>query len=315
MSKALACIEMLKYLSTGGIYKVSELASLLETSSRNIIEYKRVLDCAGYYIESIPGRYGGYRLERSALFPMLKMTDKEKEALCESINYIVSKKDFINKSDFQSAMGKVLANTSYVTNDKDLLVVDKYQLTMEEKDIRERYLFLEKAINKRIVIDIEYNSLKSGLKNHCLHPYKLFIYNNSWFFLAYNPEVGEVWYFKVNRIKSFKYSDKKFYFDKTFDEKKYFDEFGMKKNGDYYHVELIVSNKRAMLMKERVYGKNQVVEELDDGTIKVSLDMQQKEMILSYVLQCGKDVKVLSPEWLKEDLINTINEIKSFYDV
>ena len=101
MSKALACIEMLKYLSTGGIYKVSELADLLETSSRNIIEYKRVLDCAGYYIESIPGRYGGYRLERSALFPMLKMTDKEKEALCESINYIVSKKDFINKSDFQ----------------------------------------------------------------------------------------------------------------------------------------------------------------------------------------------------------------------
>ena len=80
---------------------------------------------------------------------------------------------------------------------------------MDEKDIRERYLLIEKAINKRIVVEVEHNSLKSGLKVHILHPYKLFIYNNSWFFLAYNPEVGEVWYFKLNRIKTCKYTDKK----------------------------------------------------------------------------------------------------------
>ena len=313
MSKALACIEMLKYLNTGRIYKVSELADLLETSSRNIIEYKRVLDDAGYFIESISGRYGGYKLNKSVLFPMLRMTDQEKEALTESVNYVLSKKDFMYKDNFQSAMGKVLSNTAYVEGSNGLLVVDKYQLTMDEKDIKERYLLIEKAINKRIVVEVEYNSLKNGLKVHVLHPYKLFIYNNSWFFLAYNPEVGEVWYFKLNRIKSCKFTDKKYYKDKFFDEKKYFDEFGMKNNGEYYHVELIASNTRTMLMKERVYGKNQVIEELEDGTIKVSLDMQNKNMILSYILQCGNEVKVLSPDWLVEELLKTIEEIKSKY--
>ena len=313
MSKALACIEMLKYLNTGRIYKVSELADLLETSSRNIIEYKRVLDDAGYFIESISGRYGGYKLNKSVLFPMLRMTDQEKEALTESVNYVLSKKDFMYKDNFQSAMGKVLSNTAYVEGSNGLLVVDKYQLTMDEKDIKERYLLIEKAINKRIVVEVEYNSLKNGLKVHILHPYKLFIYNNSWFFLAYNPEVGEVWYFKLNRIKSCKFTDKKYYKDKFFDEKKYFDEFGLKNNGEYYHVELIASNTRAMLMKERVYGKNQVIEELEDGIIKVSLDMQNKNMILSYILQCGNEVKVLSPDWLVEELLQTIEEIKSKY--
>ena len=87
----------------------------------------------------------------------------------------------------------------------------------------------------------------------------------------------------------------------------------MKNNGEYYHVELIASNTRAMLMKERVYGKNQVIEELEDGTIKVSLDMQNKNMILSYILQCGNEVKVLSPDWLVEELLKTIEEIKSKY--
>ena len=313
MSKALACIEMLKYLNTGRIYKVSELADLLETSSRNIIEYKRVLDDAGYFIESISGRYGGYKLNKSVLFPMLRMTDQEKEALTESVNYVLSKKDFMYKDNFQSAMGKVLSNTAYVEGSNGLLVVDKYQLTMDENDIKERYLLIEKAINKRIVVEVEYNSLKNGLKVHVLHPYKLFIYNNSWFFLAYNPEVGEVWYFKLNRIKSCKFTDKKYYKDKFFDEKKYFDEFGLKNNGEYYHVELIASNTRAMLMKERVYGKNQVIEELEDGIIKVSLDMQNKNMILSYILQCGNEVKVLSPDWLVEELLQTIEEIKSKY--
>ena len=39
-SKTTLCIRMLQILNSGRIYKVSELANLLETNPRNIIEYK-----------------------------------------------------------------------------------------------------------------------------------------------------------------------------------------------------------------------------------------------------------------------------------
>ena len=41
MSKTSICIQMLQLLNTGLTLKVSELAEQLETTPRNIIEYKK----------------------------------------------------------------------------------------------------------------------------------------------------------------------------------------------------------------------------------------------------------------------------------
>ena len=216
MGKAAMCIQLLEILSTGRVYKISDLANLLETNPRNIVEYKKELEECGYYILSISGRYGGYQLEKSAVIPALKLLTEEKTTLLESFNYVMSKKDFPKKETLIKAMGKVSASIELEEKENDLLVVDHYQLTMSEKDIQERYHFIEEAIEKKRIIEIEYESIKSGLKIHKLHPYKLFIYNNSWFFLALNPEVGEIWYFKLNRIRHFHMLDGKFTVWKNF---------------------------------------------------------------------------------------------------
>ena len=69
---------MLQLLNTGLTLKVSELAEQLETTPRNIIEYKKELETAGFYIISMPGRYGGYKLVKETLCPTVKLTEKEK---------------------------------------------------------------------------------------------------------------------------------------------------------------------------------------------------------------------------------------------
>ena len=71
MGKASMCIQMLELLNTGRVYKKSELAELLNTNPRNLIEYKKELEEAGYEIESIPGNYGGYRLLKSNVIPAI----------------------------------------------------------------------------------------------------------------------------------------------------------------------------------------------------------------------------------------------------
>lgn len=94
MGKAAMCIKMLEVLNTGRIYKVSELADILETNSRNISEYRKELEECGYYIETIPGKYGGYRLESSRIIPSLKLTDEEKESIIDGFNFLMKKRIF-----------------------------------------------------------------------------------------------------------------------------------------------------------------------------------------------------------------------------
>ena len=304
MGKAAMCIEMLYHLNTGRVYKVSELASLLETTPRNIIEYKKELDLAithldnEAFISSIPGRYGGYQLNKTITLPSAKLRFEEKEALKESFDYVMSKSDFMKKTEAERAFSKVLSSVETEFDKEKLQVVDHYQLTMKEEDIEERYRFIEKAIEERHVIEIEYASIKNGSKKHVLHPYKLFIYNNSWFFHALVPTEGKVWQFKLNRILSMKMLDKTFTVWEGFKPENYFDGNGFANNGEFHHCVFIVSGVRKHLAKERVYGKNQVVEEIDEEHSKITLDMQNEDAIVSYVLSRGEDIQVIEPLWV-----------------
>ena len=105
MGKAAMCMKMLQILNTGRVYKCSELASLLDTNSRNIIEYKKELEEAGYYIISIPGKYGGYKLDKSDTFPSLKLKEEERKALIDSLEFILSRKKFTNCKLFDGSGG------------------------------------------------------------------------------------------------------------------------------------------------------------------------------------------------------------------
>ncbi|MCR5490881.1 MAG: WYL domain-containing transcriptional regulator [Bacilli bacterium] len=294
---------MLYHLNTGRVYKVSELADLLDTSPRNVIEYKKELDEAlsridyGAFIKSIPGRYGGYQLNKSILLPTLQLLPEQKDVLREALDYIMTKKDFVKKKEAEAVFSKVLSSVETKYKDQKLQVVDHYQLTMDQKDIEERYRFIEEAIAKKRVIEIVYESTVNGTKTHILHPYKLFIYNNSWFFHALVPSEQKVWQFKINRIKEMRMLDQTFRVWEGFKPEDYFDGNGFTNNGGFYHCEFIVTGIRRQLSKERVYGKNQVVVDIDDERSRVTMDMQNEGAIVSYILGCGNDIEVIEPKW------------------
>ena len=192
MEKTAKCIKMLRILNTGRIYKVKELADLLETKERNVIDYKEELnflgDEEGFHIVGIPGKFGGYQLNHTYPIPGFKFTSNEKKALTEGFRKLLSYKD----------------------------------------------------------------------------------------------------------------SD-------------YFDENGMKQNGEWYQIKLQLFDQYAMLVKERVYGKNQTVEALDDGSSILTCEMQNKENIKVFVFGFGEHCKVLEPEWLKEEIKKTIRTLKGLY--
>ena len=87
----------------------------------------------------------------------------------------------------------------------------------------------------------------------------------------------------------------------------------MKNNGEWYPIKLKLTGNFAMLVKERIYGKNQIVEAVDANTSILSVEMQNKDDIVSFVLGFRDQCEVLEPEWLRERVINTLKEISAKY--
>lgn len=311
MEKTAKCIKMLRLLNTGRIYKVKELADLLETNERNVIAYKEELNSfgvdEGFIIVSKPGKYGGYQLNHTYPLPRFKLTSSEKKALTEGAGYLNKRNDFLYNKDFQSAMSKVLSAFEHESRESDPLIYNRFPLAMPSEELEARYKAIELCIVKHTKIQIDYLSLKNEVATRVFHPYKLFMYNNSWYAIGFDEKSNDIRYFKLNRIEKYTVlTQQKFRKLLYYKDSDYFDENGMKQNGEWYQIKLQLFDQYAMLVKERVYGKNQTVEALEDGSSILTCEMQNNENIKVFVLGFGEHCKVLEPEWLREDLEATI---------
>lgn len=108
MGKTSNCLKMLQILSSGRVYKGQELADILETNVRNIAEYRTELEMAGYYIEGIPGKYGGYRLITQSVIPTVRLNEAEQRALSSGAEYLKSRNDFPYSSDYEKRWERFL---------------------------------------------------------------------------------------------------------------------------------------------------------------------------------------------------------------
>ncbi|MDE6583814.1 MAG: WYL domain-containing protein, partial [Anaeroplasmataceae bacterium] len=77
--------------------------------------------------------------------------------------------------------------------------------------------------------------------------------------------------------------------------------YGMKQNGEYYDIKLELFDLYTVI-SERIYGKNQRITRIDEHKTILECSMQNKQMIQSFVLGFGSKVKVLEPQWLKDQI-------------
>ena len=300
---------------------MSELADMLHTNPRNIIEYKEEINSLFDDIDGISrpvivpvyGKNGGYQLNGNAVIPSLKLTEAEKKLFVSIVNYTLSKSDFLKKEAATNLFAKIMSSIEIEDKENKLVSVHKYSFNMEDNEIKKRYEFLDEAIRTHRTIEMNYLSIRSGRKVHVVDPYQLVNYNNAWFFIGWDHEAAEVWYFKLNRIEKYHKLDKRFVVWKFFKPEDYFDEDGLLKQGETYHIELEATGLHAMLLKERRYGKNQTIKyDGPDKTI-VTLDMQNKSMIVAFVLGCGEEVEVIEPNWLKRAVADEALKIYKKY--
>lgn len=313
MNKTAACILLIQLLSARDDYvSAKELADILETNPRNIREYIKELEVVGYTVHTLKGIYGGYKLDKSSILPSVKLSSDEKKHIQASVEFLAKSNDFVEFDDYYKAIGKVLSSFERKSDIMPISMIERFPISMDKNQLQLRYHIISDAIESQSKCEIDYLSTKNVVKRHTIHPYKLFLYNGGWFVLAFNESINALGYFKLNRIEAIYETKNHFTIMKTYQEADYLDSFGMKKNGEYYTITLKLKGLNVVI-NERIYGKNQSVEIIDDNNCILKCDMQNKEMIKTFVLSFGASCEVISPDWLKEDISKELEALIDLY--
>lgn len=306
-------IKMLEVLKDGRKYKKDELAAIVDTNPRNIIEYRRDLYDAGYNIEYQNGKNGGYYLDGKATLPTLNLSSNEKTALLRSYDFLKNS-DFFHLKDFNDALIKIKANfdTSNVLHEsyihsakpKDLDLIDQF------------YKLFSEAISSRKKVSLNYNSIQSKVnKKIIVHPYELIRYQNFWYLMARDESSDKK--FKIYKLSARMSNvkileDQPFYYDEDFNPEDYIGKTSIIKL-ESFDIELEAYGPTAVSLSEKMIGLNPVYEWTSSDTLILKTTIEGRYNAIGLILSLGANAKLLKPEGLVKEIKDTVVKMNEFY--
>ena len=196
-------LKMLKILKDEKIHNMKDIAEKIEISPRMVKQYKNELEQAGIYIESKRGINGGYSLNKELNNIDIGLTYQELIKLKEIEQY------FNENQDFKKIIGKIIESYEKNINEADLKKINRIQ-ELGKINLKDTYLSLRKAINRKNKVKIKYYSNDSGLNDRVIHPAEMFYYLEEWYVAAFCEKRNAIRLFKLNDIKEYEILDDKY---------------------------------------------------------------------------------------------------------
>ena len=203
MSKVANMLKMIKILKDEKIHNMKDIAEKIEISPRMVKQYKNELEQAGIYIESKRGINGGYSLNKELNNIDIGLTYQELIKLKEIEQY------FNENQDFKKIIGKIIESYEKNINEADLKKINRIQ-ELGKSNLKDIYLSLRKAINKKNKVKIKYYSNDSGLNDRVIHPAEMFYYLEEWYVAAFCEKRNSIRLFKLNNIQEYEILDDKY---------------------------------------------------------------------------------------------------------
>jgi|GEM_PF-2043665 len=319
-------LKMLEILRDGRRYKKQELADMLDTKPRNIIEYKKDLEASGYYIDYQNGKNGGYALDTECLLPSINFTIQEKTALLRANDYIQSS-DFLLNEDFNEAMIKLKANFNI-----DDVNYSTYLGTarIKDKEIIDRYYkIISEAIKERKKIKIQYRSLQNMHNDTYIEsvycPYELIFHQGFWYVIVLTDKKkkdGKLLNFhdrqrflKLSAIRMKDVSileDQPFYRDEEFNLKEHTGQVSIGRF-EQFEIELKVTGPTAILVSEKIVGIDPEYIWEDDNTLILKTNIEGKFTAFAFILSLGANATLLGPKNLVDEFKTIVDKMGQLY--
>ena len=301
-------IKMLQFLRARGVVKKEEIAEHLGVNVRNISEYRKELEQAGYKISSIPGKEGGYSLDQRALLPTIDLTDAEAMAITLVHRQYRQLSQPTMIREFESAMQKIL---QFRGDQKEFHIVEGVRYKISNREIEDLFFVIQNAILSKVKLEIDYRTRKDASTIRMVHPYEVFQYRSMWYVIVKSEASGNIFTLKFNRINKVKILNTKFDEVAPYNLSDYVNEFGPAI--EEVRVKLLLTGSAAFYAPEYVYGYHQVITQLpyEEVILEVTLasHLQAKHLVMNF----GSHCKVIEPEWLIDEILEEAKVVQAHY--
>ncbi|MER6979530.1 helix-turn-helix transcriptional regulator [Streptomyces carpinensis] len=198
-------LKLLELLQSGGTRTVAELAERLGVEGRTVRRYVDQLIDLDVPVESVRGRYGGYRLAPGYRLPPLMLSDDE--ALAVLLGLVAGRRAGLmtaGRTASETASAKIRrVLPKHVAHRLDsLLEALAFTDQPGEFDTPDAgvLLSLADAVRHRRPVSIRYTDREGRHSERTLHAYGIVAHSGRWYVTGMDPRIGEDRTFRLDRI-------------------------------------------------------------------------------------------------------------------
>ncbi len=307
-------------------YSMTELANSMDCSKQTVGRLVETINSSmeGVKIEDyIKNRQRYFRIKKETLSPgVINLSQNEYALLqmcCSFTRHLIGEKDFekavtaMGKSQALLENGQAISAKHFATFLPGTIDYSRHQAILRD---------LINAMEEHKVCKLTYQSLwKDRATTLYIKPLKLFSKSDTIYLhgkMAKHPEKKYVEpkfdpLIVVHRIKSVEITKTSFEFPDNFNFEKFYNEtFGVMKE-ETFQVKVELSGFAAKYVQERTWSMDQTIEEKEDGKIDLTFSASSEEEVLSWILSHGQEARVMEPDWLIEEVVEQVNNIKKNY--
>jgi predicted DNA-binding transcriptional regulator YafY len=198
-------MALLELLQSGGVRTVAELAVRLGVDERTVRRYVDHLIDLDVPVESVRGRYGGYRLGPGYRLPPLMLTDDE--ALAVLLGLAAGRRAGLSAGT-GTASETATAKIRRVLPERLAGRLDALLGSLAFTDPAAGgaaadsavLLSIADAVRHRRPVSIRYTGGDGRRSERILHPYGLVVHSGRWYVTGTDPGIGEDRTFRLDRI-------------------------------------------------------------------------------------------------------------------
>ena len=218
-------LTLLELLQSGGVRTTAELASRLDVDERTVRRYVDHLLDLDVPVESVRGRYGGYRLGAGYRMPPLMLSDDEARAVL--LGLVAGQRSGLTTAAgtaTETAAAKIRRVLPAPLGARLDAVLESVAFTAPPREPARpqahgpgtagaetaapapappqsaTLLTVADAVRHRRPVAIRYTSADGRKSERVLHPYGLVAHSGRWYVTGADPELGEERTFRLDRI-------------------------------------------------------------------------------------------------------------------
>ncbi|MFF3908454.1 helix-turn-helix transcriptional regulator [Streptomyces sp. NPDC001848] len=198
-------LTLLELLQSGGTRTVAELADRLGVNGRTVRRYVDHLIDLDVPVESVRGRYGGYRLAPGYRLPPLMLSDDE--ALVVLLGLVAGRRLGLTTADrtaSETASAKIRrVLPGHVARRLDMLL-ESLAFTDQPGEFATPdagvLLTIADAVRHRRPVSMRYTDADGRRSERTLHAYGIVAHSGRWYVTGSDAEIGEDRTFRLDRI-------------------------------------------------------------------------------------------------------------------